>query len=223
MNQDRVVQGRTESGALQANQVLRNTYMLLSMTLLFSAVMAGVAMALNVSHIVGLVALFAGLGVSFAINRYAESITGLWLSFLFTGLLGFSLGPILNYYLATLANGGEIIMTALGGTGVIFLGLSAYALTTKKDFSFLGAFIGVGMLVVFAGMIAAMIFQLPMVSLALSGAIILLMSALILYQTSAIIRGGETNYILATVTLFVSIYNLFTSLLHILAAFAGER
>lgn len=205
------------------HKVLRNTYMLLALTLLFSALTAGVSMMLQVGHIFGLLTLLGGFGVLFAIHKYAESTTGLWLTFLFTGLLGFSLGPILNTYVTALSNGGEIVMMALGGTGVIFVGLSAYALVTRKDFSFLQGFLMVGILAAVVASFAMLFFNVPMFSLALSGVFVLLMSGLILFQTSQIIHGGETNYILATVTLYVSLYNLFTSLLHILAAFAGER
>jgi modulator of FtsH protease len=138
-----------------------------------------------------------------------------------TGFMGLTLGPIINLYLAT-ANGSQLVMTALGGTGVIFLALSGYALTSRKDFSFMGGFLMVGILVAFLGGIAAMIFSMPLMSLVVSGMFVLLMSGMILYQTSDIIHGGETNYILATVTLYISIYNLFLSLLHLLTAFAGE-
>lgn len=225
MAQEQIARRRSAgiSETISQNKVLRNTYMLLSLTLLFSAATAGISMMLQVSHVAGLVSLLAGFGVLFAIHRYAESTTGLWLTFLFTGLLGFSLGPILNYYLAVLSNGGEIVMMALGGTGVIFLGLSAYALTTKKDFSFLQGFLMVGILLAVVASFAMLFFPVPLFSLALSGVFVLLMSGLILFQTSRIIHGGETNYILATVTLYVALYNLFTSLLRILAAFAGER
>ncbi|PSQ90589.1 MAG: BAX inhibitor protein [Proteobacteria bacterium SW_6_67_9] len=223
MIQERVTRSGAPASELSTNKVLRNTYMLLSLTLLFSAAMAGVSMVLQVGSGIGLLTLLAGFGVLFAIHKYAESTTGIYLSFFFTGLLGFSLGPILNQYLAVLSNGGEIITMALGGTGLIFLGLSGYALTTKKDFSFLQGFLAVGILLAVVASFATLFLDVPMFSLALSGVFVLLMSGLILYQTSAIIHGGETNYILATVTLFVALYNLFTSLLHILAAFAGER
>ena len=210
--------------ALATNKVLRNTYMLLAMTLLFSAATAGLAMALQVSQMAGLGALLVSFGIlMFALPRYAESTTGLWLTFAFTGLMGFSIGPILNAYITTFSNGGQIVMLALGGTGVIFLGLSAYALTTKKDFNFLQGFLMVGILLAVVGSFAMLIFPIPLFSLALSGVFVLLMSGLILFQTSRIINGGETNYILATVSLFVALYNLFLSLLHILGAFAGER
>ena len=223
MYEDRVVQSSARASELSTNKVLRNTYMLLSLTLLFSAMTAGVSMALNVGHIAGLLCLLGGFGVLFAIGRYADSSTGLWLTFLFTGLLGFSLGPILTTYLTVLSNGGEIVMMALGGTGVIFLGLSAYALTTRKDFSFLQGFLMVGILLAVVASFATLFFSVPMFSLALSGVFVLLMSGLILFHTSQIIHGGETNYVLATVSLYVALYNLFTSLLHLLAAFAGER
>ncbi len=141
--------------------------------------------------------------------------------FAITGLLGFGLGPVLSMYLA-LPNGGQLVMTALGGTGVIFLGLSGYALTTRKDFSFMGGFIMSGVLVAFIAGIGAMIFSLPGLALGVSAMFVLLMSAMILWQTSQIIHGGETNYVMATITLYVSLYNLFTSLLHLLGAFGGD-
>ena len=129
--------------------------------------------------------------------------------------MGYTLGPILNSYLA-MANGGQVVMTAMIATGTIFLGLSAYALNTRKDFSFMGGFLMVGILVAFLAGLGAMFFEIPALSLAVSGMFVLLMAALILYQTSSIIHGGETNYIMATVTLYVSIFNLFTSLLHLI-------
>jgi len=139
-----------------------------------------------------------------------------------TGFMGMTLGPMLNMYVQAFSNGHELILTALGGTGVIFLGLSAYALTTRKDFSFMGGFLMVGILVAFLAGLAAMLFSIPALNLAVSAMFILLMSGLILYQTSEIIHGGETNYIMATVSLYVSLYNLFTSLLQLLGVFGGE-
>jgi len=136
--------------------------------------------------------------------------------------MGLTLGPILNMYLNAYSNGHELIMTALGGTGVIFLGLSGYALTTRKDFSFLAGFLMVGVLVAFLAGLGAMFLAIPALSLAVSAMFILLMSGMILFQTSAIIHGGETNYIMATVSLYISIYNLFLSLLQLLAAFSGD-
>jgi len=210
------------SSVISTNKVIRNTYMLLSMTLLFSALMAGLSMTMNVPPVMNLVS----FGVSvvllwFVLPRTANSATGIFVVFAITGLLGFGLGPILNLY-AHLQNGPHIIATALGGTGVIFLGLSGYALTTRKDFSFLGVFLVTGMLVVFLAIIANLFFQMPAVSLMISGAVIMIMSGFILFDTSRLINGGETNYIMATVGLYLSIYNIFVSLLQILAAFSGD-
>jgi len=212
---------RSESQVLATNKVLRNTYALLSMTLLFSAATAGIAMVMNLPPFSPILTLVGYFGLLFATTKFSNSGLGLLFVFMLTGFMGLTLGPILNFYMAT-ANGSQLVMTALGGTGVIFLALSGYALTSRKDFSFMGGFLMVGILVAFLGGIAAMIFSMPLMSLAVSGMFVLLMSGMILYQTSDIIHGGETNYILATVTLYVSIYNLFLSLLHLLTAFAGE-
>ncbi|MDX1608890.1 MAG: Bax inhibitor-1/YccA family protein [Halofilum sp. (in: g-proteobacteria)] len=223
MNEEYTLQGRAEAGVLQTNKVIRNTYMLLSMTLLFSALTAGASMMLNVGMGAYWLSFLGGMALLFVIPRFANSAAGIGLVFAFTGLLGFGVGPIIGAYVAAFSNGAELVMTALGGTGVIFLGLSAYALTTKKDFSFMGGFLMVGILVAFLAGIGAAIFGLSTLSLVVSAMFVLLMSGMILYQTSAIIHGGETNYVLATISLYVSIYNLFLSLLHLLAAFAGER
>ena len=212
---------RSESQILATNKVLRNTYTLLSMTLLFSAATAGIAMVMNLPPFNPILTLVGYFGLLFATTKFSNSGLGLLFVFMLTGFMGLTLGPILNFYLAT-ANGSQMVMTALGGTGVIFLALSGYALTSRKDFSFMGGFLMVGILVAFLGGIAAMIFSMPIMSLVVSGMFVLLMSGLILYQTSDIIHGGETNYILATVTLYVSIYNLFLSLLHLLTAFGGD-
>jgi modulator of FtsH protease len=212
---------RSESQILATNKVLRNTYVLLSLTLLFSAATAGISMVMNMPPFNPILTLVVYFGLLFATTRFRNSGLGLLFVFMLTGFMGLTLGPILNYYLAT-ANGSQLVMTALGGTGVIFLGLSGYALTSRKDFSFMGGFLMVGILVAFLGGLAAMIFSMPLMSLAVSGMFVLLMSGLILYQTSEIIHGGETNYIMATVTLYVSIYNLFLSLLHLLTAFSGN-
>jgi len=213
---------RSESQILATNKVLRNTYALLSMTLLFSAATAGIAMVMNLPPFNPILTLVGYFGLLFATTKFSNSGLGLLFVFMLTGFMGLTLGPILNFYMAT-ANGSQLVMTALGGTGVIFLALSGYALTSRKDFSFMGGFLMVGILVAFLGGIAAMIFSMPLMSLVVSGMFVLLMSGMILYQTSDIIHGGETNYILATVTLYVSIYNLFLSLLHLLTAFAGDE
>jgi modulator of FtsH protease len=212
----------TRSGALATNKVLRNTYSLLSMTLLFSAATAGVSMALNLPH-PGLLLTLAGyFGLLFATSKFRNSGLGLVCVFALTGFMGYTLGPILNAYLS-LANGGQVVMTAMGGTGLIFLGLSGYALASRKDFSFMGGFLMVGILVAFLGGLAAVFLEMPMLSLAVSAMFVLLMAGLILFETSNIIHGGETNYIMATVGLYVSIFNLFTSLLHLLGFMGGEE
>ncbi len=216
------VAGRSES-VLATNKLIRNTYMLLSLTLLFSAAMAGVSMAMNLPHPGLLITLVGYFGLLFLTNYLRNSIWGLASIFALTGFMGITLGPILSTYLSAFSNGAQLVMMALGGTGAIFVGLSAYAITTKKDFSFMGGFLMVGILVAFLAGIGAAVFNLPGLSLGVSAMFVLLMSGLILYETSNIIHGGETNYIMATVTLYVSIYNLFLSLLHLLAAFAGER
>ncbi len=200
---------------LATNKVIRNTYLLLSMTLLFSAATAAVAVAMKLPHPGIIITLVGYFGLLFLTTKFRDSSLGLGLVFALTGFMGYTLGPIVSHYLA-LPNGGQIVMTAMGLTGAIFLGLSGYALTSRKDFSFMGGFLTVGILVGFLAGLGAMFFELPGLSLAVSAIFVLLMSGLILYETSNIIHGGETNYIMATVTLFVSIFNLFTSLLHLL-------
>jgi modulator of FtsH protease len=204
---------RSDTTTLSANKVLRNTYALLSMTLLFSGLSAAVSMSLNLPHPGLLLTLVGYFGLLFATTRFRNSSLGLVFVFALTGFMGYTLGPILNAYLA-LANGGQLVMTAMGATGAIFLGLSGYALVSRRDFSFMGSFLMVGILVGFLAAIGAVLFSIPALSLAVSAVFVLLMSGLILYETSNIVHGGETNYIMATVTLFVAIFNLFTSLLH---------
>ena len=213
---------QTHSAGLSTNKVLRNTYSLLSMTLLFSALTAGTSMALNLPH-PGIILTLAGyFGLLFATAKFRNSSMGLVFVFALTGFMGYTLGPILNSYLG-MANGGQIVMTAMAMTGAIFLGLSGYALVTRKDFSFMGSFLMVGIIVGFLAGLAAVFFEMPALSLTVSAVFVLLMSGLILYETSNIIHGGETNYIMATVTLYVSIFNLFTSLLHLLGFMNGEE
>ncbi len=216
--------GMTHSQALavDTNKVLRNTYLLLSMTLLFSAVTAGISMLLNFSPTVGLVLSLVSFGLMFWVHKTADSAMGLLAVFVFTGCLGAALGPILNLYLG-FARGPSLILQALGGTAVVFLGLSGYALTTKKDFSFLHGFLAAGCLVMLAGVVVALFTNMPVFELGLSAMIVLLMAGLILFDTSRIIHGGETNYIRATVGLYLSIYNLFTSLLHLFGVFGGDE
>jgi modulator of FtsH protease len=221
MNQRGQVVSRPAESVLATNKVLRNTYTLLSMTLIFSGVVAYIAMQMQLPYPGILITLVGYWGLLFLTTKFRNSAMGLVAVFALTGFMGYTLGPILNMY-THLPKGDEIIMTALGGTGVIFLALSGYALTTRKDFSFMGGFLLAGIMVVFVTGLAAAIFSLPGLSLAVSAGFILLMSGLILYETSNIIHGGETNYIMATVSLYVSIYNLFLSLLNLLSAFSGD-
>ena len=213
-------QGGVES-VLATNKVIRNTYLLLSMTLAFSAVTAAASVALKLPHPGIILTLIGFFGLLFAVHKLKDSGWGILAVFAMTGFMGYTLGPVITRYLG-LPNGGEIVMQAMGATAAIFVGLSAYALTTKKDFSFMGGFLMVGILVAFLAGLAAIFFEIPALSLTVSAAFVLLMSGLILYETSNIIHGGETNYVLATVTLFVSLFNLFTSLLHLLGFMSGD-
>ena len=213
---------RSQAAVFATNKVIRNTYTLLSMTLLFSAMTAGLSMALNLPHPGLLLTLVGYFGLLFLTSKFRNSSLGLVFVFALTGFMGFTLGPIVNAYLST-ANGGQVVMMAMGATGVTFLGLSAFVLTTRKDFSFMGGFLMVGIIVAFLAGLGAIFFEVPALSLAVSSMFVLLMAGLILYETSNIIHGGETNYIMATVTLFVAIFNLFTSLLHIFGFMSGDE
>jgi len=222
MNQNPQAVVRASQAVLATNSLIRNTYTLLSMTLLFSATMAGVAMATDAPMMNVWLVLGGYFGLLFLTNALRNSAWGLLSVFALTGFMGYTLGPILNIYIAHYSNGSQLVAYALGSTGVIFLGLSGYALTTRKDFSFMGGFLMVGILVAFIAGIANIWLEIPALSLAVSSMFVLLMAALILYQTSAMVHGGETNYILATITLYVSIYNLFTSLLQLFGVFGGD-
>ncbi|WP_415893218.1 Bax inhibitor-1/YccA family protein [Neptuniibacter sp. PT8_73] len=212
---------QTQTSALESNKVLRNTYALLSMTLLFSAITAGVSIALQLPHPGVIISLVGFFGLYFLTYKLRNSVWALPSVFALTGFMGYTLGPIVGHYLA-MPGGGSIVMNAMGMTGVIFLGLSAYVLTTRKNFTFMGGFLMVGVLLAFVAGLGAIFFQIPALSLAVSAMFVLLMSGFILYETSNILHGGETNYIMATVSLYVSIYNLFTSLLHILGFLGGD-
>ncbi len=213
---------RTASLAVDtSNKLIRNTYLLLSMTLLFSALTATLSVALRMPPMTYLVS----VGLAFALMwlvlpRTANSASGLGVVFAITGLLGFALGPLLGVYLK-LPHGPQLVATALGGTGIIFLGLSAYALTTRRDFNFMGGFLFVGLLVVLGASLANIFLHLPALSLAVSAAVVMLMSGFILFDTSRMIHGGVDNYILATVSLYMNIFNLFISLLQLLGV-AGD-
>ncbi|MEH6637314.1 MAG: Bax inhibitor-1/YccA family protein [Halioglobus sp.] len=207
--------------ALSTNKVLKNTYMLLGMTLLFSTVTAGISMSIGLGHGAGLMLTLVGFGLLFVVHKTADSSKGLIAIFAFTGVMGASIGPMLNYYLS-MPGGPALVMQALGATAVVFFGLSAYALTTRKDFSYMGGFLMVGLLVAVVAMIANIFLNIPALSLTISAAVVMIMSGLILFDTSRIINGGETNYIRATVSLYLDIYNLFIHLLHLMTALSGD-
>ena len=219
-----VVTSRADAleSTLSTNKVLRNTYLLLSATLAFSAIIAGVSFALNLPYLGPWITLIGYFALLFAVNKTADSGWGLLSVFALTGFMGYTLGPILSFYVQAIPDGHSVVTTAFGITAVSFLALSAYAIRSGRRFSFLGGFLTVGILTAFLLGIASLLFSMPTLSLAVSGMFVLLMAGLILYQTGEIVHGGETNYIHATVTLYVSIYNLFTSLLHLLGIAADD-
>ena len=198
--------------ALSTNRVLRNTYWLLSATLLFSAAATATSAALKLPHPGIVFTLLGFFGLLYATTKLRNSAWGLAAVFGLTGFMGYTLGPIVSHYLA-MPNGHQVVMMAMGGTGAIFVGLSAYAMASRKDFSFMGGFLLAGILVAFLAGLGAIFFEVPALSLTVSAVFVLLMAGLILFETSRIVHGGETNYIMATVSLYVSIYNLFSSLL----------
>ncbi len=204
----------SQSSALATSKVLSNTYFLLGMTLVWSAIVAGTAMVMNLPHPGLIITLVGFYGLLFMIEKNKESSLGLLFTFLLTGFMGYTLGPILNMYISAGLEGA--IVTALGGTALTFVSCSIYALTTKRDLSFLGGMLTAGFFAIIAMMVANIFLQIPILGLAISGMFVLFSTAAILYTTQSIIRGGETNYISATVTLYVSIYNLFLSLLSLL-------
>lgn len=223
MNENTTVIRRAEPGLLATHRVLRNTYALLALTLLFSAFTAALSMVLALPYPGVLVTLVGYFGLLWLTNKFSRSAWGIVWVFALTGFMGLTLGPILNVYLTHFANGGQMVMTALGGTGAIFIGLSAYALLTRKDFGFMAGMLAAGIMVAFlAGLASLFLPAMPGLHIAVSAMFILLMSGMILFQTSEIIHGGETNYILATVSLYVTIFNLFTSLLQLLGIFGGD-
>ena len=210
------------TNAIVINRTLRNTYQLLSATLLFSGLMAFLSMSLNFPYLGIWITLGGYFGLLFIVAKLRNSAAGILAVFALTGFLGLTLGPIIGIYTTAFSNGTELVAMAMTGTAAIFLSLSFYALYSKKDFSFMSGFLTAGILVAFLAGIAAYLFQIPTLALTVSAAFILLMSGLILFETSNIIRGGETNYIMATVTLYISIYNLFLSLIHLLGVFSGD-
>lgn len=211
----------TAWGRVSTHKVLRNTYMLLAMTLFFSGAMAAVSVSLQIKGLGTLITLIASMALLFITMKLRNSVWGLVSIFAFTGFMGMSLGPILSRYLA-MPGGSSIVMTAMLMTGLIFSGLSAYVLVSKRDFSFMGGFLFAGLIVAVLASLGAFFFEMPALSLAVSAIMVLLMSGMILYETSNIIHGGETNYIMATIDLYLSIFNLFTSLLHLLGFIEKE-
>jgi modulator of FtsH protease len=212
-----------ESGSVaKTNKLIRNTYTLLSLTLLFSAITAGIAMAINLPHPGFLISLVGFIGLFMLTTWLRNSAWGLVAVFALTGFMGLTLGPVLNAYIHAFSNGHQLIMMAFGSTATIFFGLSGYALTTKKDFSFMGAFLFAGLIVALLAMLGAWLFSLTGLALAVSAIMVLLMVGYILYDTSNIVHGHETNYIMATVTLYVDIYVLFSHLLSLFGVFMGE-
>lgn len=208
---------------LATNKVLRNTYLLLGMTVLFSAFTAYTAMALNLPAPNIIIMLVGMFGLSYLTSVYQNSSVGILCIFAFTGFMGYTLGPILNIYIHNLSNGAEIVSTALGATGIIFLSLSSYVVTTRANFSYMGGFLFAAIIVAFIVGLGAVIFQMPLLNLVISGVFALISSALVLFHTSEIIHGGQRNYILATISIYMALFNLFVSLLRILAAFSQNR
>ncbi|MCL5260788.1 MAG: Bax inhibitor-1/YccA family protein [Gammaproteobacteria bacterium] len=211
------------TAALTINSVLRKTYLLLSATLIFTAITAFLAMAGNVRYPGPMLTIFGMFGLLFLTQSLRNSKWGLFAIFAFTGFMGYTLAPLLNFYLHSFANGGAIVIAAAGGTGVIFLALSAFTLISRKDFSYLGGFLFVAVTVAFLAGLASLFLNYPLLPIIVSAAFVLLSSGLILFHTSQIIQGGETNYIMATISLYVAVFNLFVSLLNIIGVFGGRR
>lgn len=209
--------------AVDTNKLIRNTYTLLSMTLLFSAVTAGLAMMFRLPYLGPIITLVGYIGLFFVVNALKNSAWGVLAVFALTGFMGLTMGPILNAYLTAYTNGHVLIMMSFGTTAAIFLGLSGYALTSRKDFSFMGSFLFAGLIVALLAGLGAWLFSIPMLSLAVSAIMVLFMTGYILYDTSNMVHGQETNYIMATVNLYVDIYSLFLNLLNLLGFFMGER
>ena len=214
--QGNTVSTQVEAKILATNKLIRNTYMLLAMTLVFSAVTATLSVFLRLPPITYLLSLGGAIVLMwFVLPRTANSTSGIGVVFGITGLLGVGLGPLLSMYLS-LPNGPQIVATALGGTGVIFFALSGYALNTRRNFNFMGGFLATGFLVVLAASLVNIFLGIPAFSLAISATVVMLMSGFLLYETSQMVHGGQDNYVLATVGLYMTIFNLFVSLLHLL-------
>ena len=205
------------------NLVLKNTYLLLGMTFCFSSLMTLFSMSIGAAPLNPILWIALVIGLQYGVIATSRSAWGIPMIFAFTGFLGYTLGPILMMYTALFSNGYDLIFTSLGATGLIFVSLSAYVVTHQKNYSYMGGILFSAILVAFMAGIAAILFNIPLLSIVVSGAFALISSALIMYHTSEIVHGGETNYILATMSIFVALFNLFLSLLRILAYFAGNR
>ena len=218
--QSRIVVNSQEESLLSTHKVLRNTYFLLGLTMAFSAVVAYISMSLNLPYPNLIVLLVGFYGLLFVTNRLANSAWGILAAFAFTGFMGYTIGPILNMYMARGME--DLIMLAFAGTAIVFFACSAYVLTTKKDMSFLSTAIFSLFIVLLLGIVASFFFQIPALAVGISALFVVFSTMTILYETSNIIHGGETNYIRATVSIYVSIYNLFISLLRLLSIFSSD-
>ena len=218
--QSRIVVNSQEESLLSTHKVLRNTYFLLGLTMAFSAVVAYISMSLNLPYPNLIVLLVGFYGLLFVTNRLANSAWGILAAFAFTGFMGYTIGPILNMYVARGME--DLIMLAFAGTAIVFFACSAYVLTTKKDISFLSTAIFSLFIVLLLGIVASFFFQIPALAVGISALFVVFSTMTILYETSNIIHGGETNYIRATVSIYVSIYNLFISLLRLLSIFSSD-
>ena len=218
--QSRIVVNSQEESLLSTHKVLRNTYFFLGLTMAFSAVVAYISMSLNLPYPNLIVLLVGFYGLLFVTNRLANSAWGILAAFAFTGFMGYTIGPILNMYVARGME--DLIMLAFAGTAIVFFACSAYVLTTKKDMSFLSTAIFSLFIVLLLGVVASFFFQIPALAVGISALFVVFSTMTILYETSNIIHGGETNYIRATVSIYVSIYNLFISLLRLLSIFSSD-
>ncbi|QEY63395.1 Bax inhibitor-1/YccA family protein [Metapseudomonas lalkuanensis] len=221
MNEQNYALNPAQAEQLEVSRVLRNTYGLLALTLAFSGLVAYVAQQMRVPYPSIFVVLIGFYGLFFLTVKLRDSAWGLVSTFALTGFMGYTLGPILNMYLG-MPNGGEVVSSAFAMTALVFFGLSAYVLTTRKDMSFLGGFITAGFFVLIGAMLVSLFFNISGLQLAISAGFVVFSSVCILFQTSAIIHGGERNYIMATISLYVSIYNLFISLLQLVGVFSSD-
>lgn len=224
MNQYSAVQRHSETSVFATNKVIRNTYLFLGLTLAFSALMAGVSMAQNAAPMNIFFQLIVMMGLLYSVQATQNSPMGIVLTFAFTGFMGYTLGPLLNYFLHFVPKGQEIIFSSLGGTAMIFFAASGYAMTTRQNFNYLFAFLSIGVTVTFVmSLLNAFLFQMPILSLGISCALLLINTGFILFETSQIINGGQRNYVLATLSIYLSLYNIFISLLQILSVFSNNR